>query len=139
VQSKAMFVAVEYGSQWRPNFRPPDGTDLVVVVQQAEECARAFTRRFVHKVARVIAEGVAVRAAVLMLALEFDLSRLESRSTIASSLIGSFEPGERSELRLMAPGNWPECRSNFHALAEALRDRASTSCSVLICYPPAPC
>jgi hypothetical protein len=135
-QSRAMFVAVEYGSEWRSDFRPPLGTDLIVVVQQAEECTRAFTRRFVHKVARAVAEGVAVRAAALVLAIEFDLSRLESRCTIASSLIGSFEEGEQSDLRLLAPRNWSECRSNLGALAEALRDRARVGCNVVICYAP---
>jgi hypothetical protein len=138
VQSSAMFIAVEYGSEWRPDLRPPDGTDLVIVVQQAEECARAFTRRFVHKVARAVAEGIAVRAAALVLSLEFDLLRLESRCTIASSLVGSFDPGERSELRLVAPRNWSECRSNLRALAEALTDRARANCSVVVCYAQAP-
>jgi hypothetical protein len=134
-ESKVMFVAVEYGGQWRTNLRSSAGVDLVMVVQLVGEDPLVFARRFLGKVLRVVARGADVSSAVLAVAPIFDLRHLEARCTIARTILRAFRRGSKSELYLVEPsGASPDCRPHLLAIAEGLAENAATDCHIRVGY-----
>jgi hypothetical protein len=131
--SKAKFIGVEHGARLLP-YRCPDAEhDLVVLIQQADETASVFARRFVRKVVSARAEGVEIASAALMVAPDFHLSRLEARCAIARTLICSFPHGSEHELLLAAASDdAAESRPHLLALAEILREGAKPGCTIRV-------
>ena len=128
-QSKVVFVAIEYGGEWRVEMRPDEDTDLIMVVQVAGEDPLVFARRFLRKVVSVVARGADVGSAVLAVAPTFDVRRLEARCAIARSALRAFSRG--SELHLIEPSNsTPDCRPHLLAIAEGLAENAGTDCRI---------
>jgi hypothetical protein len=131
-QLKAKFVAIEHGGHWRPDPCPQGTHDLIVLVQQAEESASAFARRFIRKIANASAEGVGVASAVLVVAPIFDIWRLAARCAIARTLICSFASGPEHEFVIVTTGDAADCRAHLRALAGTLRDGASANCVIRV-------
>lgn len=132
-QSKVMFVAVEYGGQWRVDLRPEAGVDLIMVVQVVGEDPLAFARRFLGKVVSVVGRGSELISAVLAVAPIFDVRHLEARCTIARTLLRAFGRSSKSELYLVEPSNaMPDCRAYLTAIAEGLTEGAATNCRIRV-------
>jgi len=130
-----MFVAVEYGGQWPTDLRPDAGADLVMLVQIADEDPLVFTRRLLTKVVNILARGVDVVSGALAIAPVFDIRHLESRCTIARTLLRAFRHGSKCELYLIEPSNpTPDCRPQLLAIAEGLMENAATDSSIRVGY-----
>jgi len=134
-QSKVMFVAIEYGGEWRVDLRPDGGTDLIMVVQVVGEDPLVFARRFLGKVVSVVARGADVVSAVLAVAPIFDVRRLEARCAIARTALRAFRRGSSSELCLIEPSNaTPDCRPQLLAIAEGLAENACSDCQIRVAH-----
>jgi hypothetical protein len=105
----------------------------VIVVQQADESASTFARRFIRKVTSAVTGGMTMASALLVIAPAFDAARLEARCTIARTLIRSFDADLEHELVLMSTSDAAsECRPHLLALAEILREGAKASWSIRV-------
>lgn len=134
-QPQVMFVAVEYGGQWRVGLRPVAGVDLMLIVQLAGEDPLAFARRVLGKVVNAVARGSDVTSAVLAIAPIFDVRRLEARCAIARTLLRAFRRGSNSELYLVEPEHaTPDCRPHLLAIAEGLTENAASDCRIRVGY-----
>ncbi|HEY0468507.1 MAG TPA: hypothetical protein VGC79_30140 [Polyangiaceae bacterium] len=143
METKVMFVAVEYGGQWPANLRPSAGIDLIAVAQVVGEDLLAFARRFLDKVCRFVTRGAQVMSGVLLVAPNLDLRHLEARCVIARSLLNTFRCGSQSALYLVAPcSGGVDCRPQLLALAEGLAENAATDYRIQVGYdssaPPSP-
>ena len=130
-----MFVAIEYGGEWRANLRPQAGVDLIMVVQVVGEDPLVFARRFLGKVLSVLARGADVISAVLAVAPVFDVRHLEARCAIVRTLLRVFPRGSKSELHLVEPSNAAEdCRPHLLAIAEGLTEGARSGGRIRVGY-----
>jgi len=132
-RARAMFVAAECGSHWLSTLHPMQGADLVTVFQQPEESPSTFASRFAERLVAAADLGVEVNLAALAVASDFGFRRLEARSVIARTLLGTI--GERSggALVLVAPSASEHCWPHLIALADGLRERALRGCEVRLC------
>jgi hypothetical protein len=132
-QSHAIFVAAECGSEWLSNLRPMQGTDLVIVVQQPEELPSTFALRFTRRLAAAATRGVGLTSALLVVAPDFDVRRLEARSAIARTLLRTVGGRSRGALILVAPSASSHCWPHLMALAEGLREGVLGRCDSRLC------